>query len=102
MKILTMFLIMFLCAFSVSRNFSGNNPGNKSATFDELIGKQDHTFSLPEKKLFQFRYNANLRSETIRLKLTSLTTIITDITITSTSFGRHSSGSYDVYYDKLM
>jgi len=119
MKILTQFLIIFLCACSVSRNFRGNdNPGNKSATFDEFNGKQAYTFSLPDKKPFWLKYSVNLKSGTIHLKINSATTKIADKEITSTasdslmvnnnegeykiSFnGKHASGSYEVSYSQL-
>ena len=119
MKILTLFLIMLMCACGVSRNFNGNdNPGNKSATFDVFNGKQDYTIALPEKKPFWLKYRVNLKSGTIHLKISSATTTIADKEITGTvsdslpinnngdeykiSFsGRHASGSYDVSYGQL-
>lgn len=83
MKMLLLFLIVSLCACSVSRNFSGNdNPGSKSATFDEFNGKQDYKFSLPDKKPFWLKYNVNLKSGSIHLKISSSTATIADKEIT--------------------
>jgi len=118
MKMLLLFLIVSLCACSVSRNFSGNdNPGSKSATFDEFNGKQDYKFSLPDKKPFWLKYNVNLKSGSINLKISSSTAIIADKEITSMASdsiminnndgndykillnGKHASGSYEVSYN---